>query len=121
MGAVAFLIVALRADTREDDTIDHYSSLHDDDCGDKLRYLTIQESFWLGVGLTLTNFGTGIVGGAIRLSPFYTSLMSFLSSLCTIGGGEWLGVQLQRGDSNWPSIVSALLLIAFALNVLLTN
>jgi putative Mn2+ efflux pump MntP len=53
--------------------------------------LSLQDSCLLGLGLTISNLGTGVGAGMAHLNILLVSVLSLLTSLIMISGGTWLG------------------------------
>lgn len=53
--------------------------------------LSLQDSCLLGLGLTVSNLGTGVGAGMAHLNVLLVSTLSLLTSLIMISGGTWLG------------------------------
>lgn len=63
--------------------------------------LSLQDSFFLGCGLTISNLGTGIGAGMTHISIGLVSSLSVITSVIMIGGGTMLGkAVLQAGSDN---------------------
>ena len=78
--------------------------------------LKLSDAVILGLALTITNFGTGIGAGLAQLNVILTSVLSFLSSLLTIGGGFFLGNLIATQFSGRRlEFVSGLLLIGLGI------
>ena len=120
LSALVLFLIALHLLRQAVQSNGDVAELPEDLRGVHERQLTLREATALGVALTMTNVGTGVVGGAAKLDIVFTSLLSALSSLLTIGGGCWLGLtfhSLAGQHSRAPGIISALLLIVFSLSV----
>ncbi|EAW39108.1 manganese efflux pump [Lyngbya sp. PCC 8106] len=61
-----------------------------------INRLSLRTAILLGLGLTITNLGTGVGAGIAEFNAILTSFFSFCSSLLTIGGGYWLGKQFNQ-------------------------
>lgn len=78
--------------------------------------LRLSDAVVLGLALTITNLGTGIGAGLAQLNVALTSVLSFLSSLLTIGGGFFLGNLIATKFSGRRlEFVSGLLLIGLGI------
>lgn len=53
--------------------------------------LSFQDSCLLGLGLTVSNLGTGVGAGMAHLNVLLVSALSLLTSLIMISSGTWLG------------------------------
>ena len=63
--------------------------------------LSANDSLWLGVGLTVSNLGTGIGAGMAHISIGLVSGLSVATSLIMISGGTMLGkAALNAGSDN---------------------
>lgn len=82
--------------------------------------VSARDALGIGLALTLTNVGTGIVGGLHALNPFVAGTMSSITSFGAIAIGLWAGrAAAMLTASVWPSVMSSLLLAVFALRVLI--
>lgn len=61
-----------------------------------INRLSLRTAILLGLGLTITNLGTGVGAGIAEFNIGLTSFFSFGSSLLTIGGGYWFGKQFNQ-------------------------
>jgi putative Mn2+ efflux pump MntP len=127
IAAVALLIVALvllvdALKTRSNDTsvddinLKHHHHHHHQ------SHVSARDAFGIGLALTLTNLGTGIVGGLHALNPLIAASFSAATSFVAIGAGLCIGrAATNITASAWPSVVSSLLLAVFAIRVLITE
>ncbi len=53
--------------------------------------ISLDQAALLGLGLTISNLGTGVGAGLAQLDVILTSFLSFISSLMMIGGGYLIG------------------------------
>jgi putative sporulation protein YtaF len=130
IAAVALLIVALvllvdALKTRSNDTsvddinLKHHHQHHHHH---HQSHVSARDAFGIGLALTLTNLGTGIVGGLHALNPLIAACFSAMTSFVAIGAGLCIGrAATNVTASAWPSVASSLLLAVFAIRVLITE
>lgn len=82
--------------------------------------VSARDAVGIGLALTLTNLGTGIVGGLHELNPLVAAAMSALTSFAAIAAGLCAGrAAAARTASALPAVLSATLLAVFAIRVLI--